>query len=369
VAAARARRKIVYNGRRSVISARRLDEEESMLLDVTLPVDGNLLPIAANVAAAAEELGFAGLWTPETAHNGFLPLTLAAEHTRRLTLGTAVAIAFPRSPMVTAQIAWDLASYSRGRFVLGLGTQVRAHIERRFSAQFDQPVARLRDYIMALRAIWESWQNGTRLNYKGQFYQHTLMIPFFNPGKIEYPNIPIYIAGVNSGLAQLAGELCEGFHAHPFNSAKYLREELHPQIAAGAAKSGRDPAACVVVGSAFVITGADQAQRDQMRAAVRQQIAFYASTPTYRPVLECHGWVEAGEQLSQLASQQRWAEMPALISEDMLAAFAVESAPEALGAALLDRYSGLLDRINLYLPFVPGQMDDFWRGLVRVMNR
>ncbi|HMQ34322.1 MAG TPA: TIGR03617 family F420-dependent LLM class oxidoreductase [Chloroflexaceae bacterium] len=332
-------------------------------------MDASPLPLAAPVAAAAEELGFGALWAPETAHNPFLPLALAAEHTRRLTLGTAVAIAFPRSPMVTAQVAWDLAAMSRGRFVLGLGTQVRAHIERRFSAQFDQPVARMRDYIQALRAIWDCWQTGSRLNYRGPFYQHTLMIPFFNPGKIEHPNIPIYLAGVNSGLAQLAGELCEGFHAHPLNSARYLREELHPQIAAGAAKSGRDPAACAVVGSAFVITGADAAQREQLRAAVRQQIAFYASTPTYRPVLECHGWAEVGEQLSQLAAQQRWAEMPGLVSQEMLAAFAVEAAPADLGPALSERFSGLLDRLNLYLPFVPGQMDNFWRGIVRAINR
>lgn len=339
-----------------------------MLLDVTLPVDADLLSGAGRVAAAAEELGFAALWTPETAHNAFLPLALAAEHTRRLTLGTAVAIAFPRSPMVTAQLAWDLAAFSRGRFVLGLGTQVRAHIERRFSAQFDQPVARLRDYVQALRAIWDCWQHGSRLNYRGEFYQHTLMIPFFNPGPIEHPAIPIYIAGVNSGLAQLAGELCEGFHAHPLNSAKYLREELHPQIAAGAAKSGRDPAACVVVGSAFVISSDDPAEREAMRAAARQQIAFYASTPTYRPVLACHGWLEVGEQLSQLASKQRWAELPALVGEEMLAAFAVEAAPAELGAALLERYDGLLDRVNLYLPFVPGQKDDFWRGVIGAMN-
>lgn len=339
-----------------------------MLLDVTVPVDANPLPTAAAVARAADELGFAALWTPETGHNGFLPLVLAAEHSQRITLGTAVAIAFPRSPMVTAQIAWDLAAFSGGRFVLGLGTQVRAHIERRFSAPFDQPVARLRDYIDALRAIWASWQSNGRLNYRGPFYQHTLMTPFFSPGKIDHPEIPIYIAGVNSGLAQLAGELCNGFHAHPLNSARYLREVLRPQIAAGAAKVGRDPFACAVAGSAFVITGPDTTSREQLRAFVRNQIAFYSSTPSYRPVLECHGWAAVGEQLSQLAAQQRWGEMPALISDEMLQAFAVEAAPEALGLALRDRFDGLLDRVSLYIPFVPGQMDDFWRGLVRVLH-
>ncbi|GAB4434349.1 MAG: LLM class F420-dependent oxidoreductase [Chloroflexi bacterium OHK40] len=337
-----------------------------MLLDVFARVDENPLESIATTAAAADAIGFAALWTPETGHNPFLPLVLAAEHSTRLGLGTAVAIAFPRSPMVTAQLAWDLASYSDGRFLLGLGTQVRAHIERRFSAPFDQPVARLRDYIAALRAIWATFQSGARLNYRGPFYQHTLMVPFFNPGPIDHPAIPIYIAGVNSGLAQLAGEVADGFHAHPFNSAKYLREELRPQIAAGAAKAGREPSACQVAGSVFVITGDDAAAVETTRAFVRQQIAFYASTPTYRPVLECHGWGDVGERLSQLASQQRWAEMAAQVSDEMLAAFAVEAPPAGLGEALRERYGGLLDRVGLYsLPFVPGERDEFWRGLVR----
>lgn len=336
-----------------------------MQLDVAVSVDANPLPTIAELARAADAIGFDALWTPETKHNAFLPLVLAAEHTKRITIGTSVAIAFPRSPMITAQIAWDLAAYSGGRFILGLGTQVRAHIERRFSAPFDAPVPRLRDYILALRAIWESWQSGTRLNHRGQYYQHTLMIPFFNPGQIDQPHIPIYIAGVNSGLAQLAGEQCDGFHAHPLNSAQYLREVLRPQIAAGAAKTGRDPAACAVAGSSFVITGADPQMRERLRNFVIQQISFYGSTPTYRPVLECHGWGEIGQQLSELAAQQRWAEMPSLISEEMIAAFAVEAEPDELGAALRERFAGLLDRVALYMPFVPGQHDDFWRKLVQ----
>jgi probable F420-dependent oxidoreductase len=336
-----------------------------MLLDCFVPVDANPLPQAAELAEAAEALGFAALWTPETGHNPFLPLAIAAEHTSRITLGTAVAIAFPRSPMVTAQLAWDLAAYAEGRFVLGLGTQVRAHIERRFSSSFDQPVARLRDYIQALRAIWATFQTGARLNYRGEFFQHTLMSPFFNPGPIDHPSIPIYIAGVNAGLAQLAGELCDGFHAHPLNSAKYLREELRPQIAAGATKAGRNPSACALAGSAFVITGNDSASVERMRAFVRQQIAFYASTPTYRSVLECHGWEAVGEQLSQLAAQQRWNEMPALVSAEMLEAFAVEASPQQLSLALRERFDGLLDRVGIYsLPFHPGQHDDLWRRLI-----
>ncbi len=336
-----------------------------MKLDVGIPVDANPLPTIAQVARAADELGFAALWTPETAHNPFLPLTLAAEHSQRIQLGTAVAIAFPRSPMVTAQIAWDLAAFSQGRFILGLGTQVKGHIERRFSAPWGAPVARLRDYIHALRAIWNCWQHGTRLNYEGEFYQHTLMTPFFNPGPIAYPQIPIYIAGVNTQLAHLAGELCDGFHVHPLNSAQYLRDVLRPQIAAGAAAHGRAASAVELAGSVFVITGTDAAMLDGMRKMVRQQIAFYASTPTYRAVLACHGWQEVGEQLSRLATRQRWAELPGLISDEMLHTFAVEAPPDQLGAALRERYAGLLDRVMLYLPFVPGQYDDLWRLLIR----
>lgn len=339
-----------------------------MLLDLTVPVDANPLRMVSTLAHEAEDLGFAAFWTPETGHNGFLPLVLAAKNTQKITLGTAVAIAFPRSPMITAQVAWDLASFCEGRFVLGLGTQVRAHVERRFSADFDQPVARMRDYIGALRAIWACWQGNGQLNYRGPFYQHTLMTPFFNPGRIDHPNIPIYLAGVNAGLAQLAGEICAGFHAHPLNSAKYLREVLRPQIAAGAAKSGRDPSACAIAGSAFVITGSDAASREKLRAFVRNQIAFYGSTPSYRAVLACHGWEAVGEELSQLASKQQWAAMASLISDEMLATFAVEAEPEALGLALRDRFDGLLDRVALYIPFVPGQMDPFWRKLIHVLH-
>jgi probable F420-dependent oxidoreductase len=339
-----------------------------MKLDVAVPVEGNPLPGMAAWARAADELGFAALWTPETAHNPFLPLVLAAEHTRRITLGTSVAIAFPRSPMVTAQVAWDLAGLAEGRFILGLGTQVKAHIERRFGVAWDAPVARLRDYIGALRAIWASWQDGTRLNYKGDFYKHTLMIPFFNPGPSAYPHIPIYIAGVNSGLAQLAGEVCDGFSAHPLNSAKYLREVLRPQIAEGAQKAGRSIEQVAIAGSVFAITGRDEASIARTRAFAKQQISFYGSTPTYRAVLECHGWAALGEDLSKLAAAQRWAEMPALISDEVLAELAVEAPPEQLGATIRERFDGLFDRVTLYTPFVPGQDDDFWRGLVAAFD-
>lgn len=337
-------------------------------LDVNLPVDGDQLGHAAAVARAADELGFAGVWTNETKHDSFLPLVLAAEHSRRLELGTAVTIAFPRSPMVVAQTAWDLQALSGGRFLLGLGTQVKAHIERRFGSVWDAPGARLRDYIAALRAIWTAFQTGAPLHYEGPYYRHTLLTPFFNPGPIEHPAIPILIAGVNTGLARLAGEVAQGFHVHPFHSAPYIQQTLRPAIAAGASRAGRSRSDVALVAAVFVITGRNAAETERLRATVREQIAFYASTPTYRAVLDAHGWQATGAELSRLAKRQRWVEMPGLITDEMLRAFAVEAAPDELGAALEARYEGVVDRVSLYLPFVPGERDDFWRALIQVID-
>lgn len=336
-----------------------------MKLDATLVVDARRLNDAGKIARAAEAVGFAALWTPETQHNAFLPLVLAADHTADIQLGTAVAIAFPRSPMVTAQLAWDLQAFSGGRFLLGLGTQVKAHIERRYGMNWDPPVPKLREYIQALRAIWNTFQTGAKLDYRGQFYNHTLMSPFFNPGPIDNPHIPIYIAGVNEGLARLAGELCDGFHVHPFHSVKYLNEIVRPQIAAGAARTNRDPANVALVSSIFLITGPDEAGMEGARAFVREQLAFYASTPTYRVVLASHGWEDIGEQLSRLAAARRWAEMGALISDDMLDVFAVTAPLDRIGKALRERYDGVLDRVCSYLPYTPGALDDVWQQAVR----
>jgi probable F420-dependent oxidoreductase len=295
-------------------------------------------------------------------------LLIAAEHTRSIQLGTAVSIAFPRSPMVMAQNAWDLQALSGGRFILGLGTQVRAHIERRYSTPWDAPVARLRDYIGALRAIWSAWQTGGKLSYQGQYYQHTLMTPFFNPGPIADPRIPIYIAGVNEGLARLAGETCDGFHVHPFHSVKYVNDVLRPQIAAGAERAGRLPTDVALVSSVFAITGPNAAAIAATRAMAREQIAFYASTPTYRVVLACHGWQDTGEQLSRLAAMRRWGEMGALITDEMMDAFTVEAPLDRIGAALRQRYAGVLDRVFSYMPYIPGELDEAWRAIAAAVQ-
>jgi probable F420-dependent oxidoreductase len=333
-------------------------------LDAGLGTEGNQLKGADRSARAAEDLGFAGLWTSETKHDAFLPLAVAANETREIELGTSVAIAFSRSPMETAQTAWDLQDLSNGRFLLGLGTQVKAHITRRFSMPWGSPAARLREYILALRAIWDSFQNEGPLEFEGEFYSHTLMSPFFNPGPVEHPDIPIYIAGVNTRLARLAGEVCDGFHVHPFHSPEYVRQTVKPAIAEGAKGAGRDPDQVVLATSVFVIAAEDEEEAREQRESVRAQISFYASTPTYRTVLEAHGWEEVGERLGTMAREKKWREMPALISDEMLAAFAVESTPDEIGAAIRERYEGLIDRVALYIPFVTGEQDGFWRKVL-----
>jgi len=339
-----------------------------MKLDANLGTEGRFMRNVRDIARAAEALGFAGLWTSETKHDAFLPLAIAANETEKIQLGTSVAIAFSRSPMEVAQTAWDLQALSDGRFVLGLGTQVKAHVRRRFSMPWDRPVARLREYVGALRAIWGSFQTEGSLSFEGEFYRHTLMTPFFNPGPIAHPEIPVYIAGVNTGLAALAGELCDGFHVHPFHSPEYIRKTIKPTIAEGAEKAGRDQEEVTLATSVFVVTGESDEEIGEQREKIRAQISFYASTPTYRTVLEAHGWEDLGEELAKLARDKKWDEMPKLITGEMLDAFCVEATPDEVGPALKERYEGLIDRVTLYTPFVPGERDDSWRATIESVH-
>lgn len=333
-----------------------------MKIDTVLPP--HFLTSVPKLAAAVEAMGFDGLWTTETQHDPFLPGALIAEHTQNLQFGTAVAIGFARSPATLAYTAWDLAQASNGRFILGLGTQVKGHIERRFGMPWpDSVVGKLREQILAIRAFWDTWQNGERLNFRGEYYKLTLMSPFFNPGPNSHPDIPIYIAGVNIGLAQLAGEVADGFHVHPLHSPRYLREVVLPAIETGATSSGRARCDVAVAVSAFVVSNPHE------RAFVRQQISFYASTPSYRRVFALHGWEAVAEELSGLAAHGKWDEMPEVVSDEMLAAFAVVAAPEDVPAALRARYTGLADRISLYSSFAPGESDDFWRRLITEMRK
>jgi len=305
----------------------------------------------AEYARQAEAIGFDGLWTSETAHDPFLPLGVASTATTSLKLGTSIAVAFPRSPMITAYTAWDLQKSSAGRFILGLGSQVRAHNQRRFSVKFESPGPKLREIVLALRAIWKCWQEGTPLHFKGAFYNFDLMTPFFNPGPIEHPGIPVYIAGVNRYMCRMAGEVCDGLHVHPFHSAKYLREYVHPAVEEGLIASGRPAKGFTYATAAFVIAGDTERERSENTEAVRQQIAFYASTRTYEPILATHGWEGIVPELHQKSLEGDWKGMARLITDEIIDAVAVSGTYESIGQKLRERYSGLVDRISLYQPY------------------
>ncbi len=312
------------------------------------------------IAKAAQDIGFDALWTQETQHDPFLPCALIAEHTAHLRVGTAVAVSFARSPANIAYTAWDLAAQSDGRFILGLGTQVKAHIERRFGQPWPESVTgKLREQIHVIRAFWDCWQNGTKLNYRGEYYKITLMSPFFNAGAIEHPNIPIYIAGVNTGLAKLAGEICDGFHVHPFHSIRYMEEVMLPAIEEGAKKTNRQREDVTVSITAFVAT-----TPEEMNFA-RAQVSFYASTPSYHSVMDLHGWGDVADKLSTHAARGEWAEMPMLITDEMLSEFCLITEEKKLAEELKKRYEGIADRLTLYTPFLPGEKDDWWRGLAK----
>ena len=317
-----------------------------MKLDTGL-VAANLREVPA-AARAAEAMGFDALWTAETGHDAFFPLVLAAEHTERVKLGTSIAVAFPRSPMVHAMNAWDLQALSGGRFILGLGTQVKAHNERRFGVKWEAPVPRLREMIHFIRAAWDSFQNGTRPRFEGKYYNFTLMTPFFSGGPIEHPNIPIYIAGVNEHMCRLAGEICDGFHVHPFHSRRYLDEVIRPNVAAGAVAAGRDPNNVKLVCPVLTIVGDTEEEREHWRKRARSQIAFYGSTRTYAGVFETHGWHGVSENLHALQRAGDVAGMATAVTDDMLDVLAITATWDDLAAKLLERYAGAADRIVMY---------------------
>jgi len=320
-------------------------------------------------AAAAEALGFDGLWVAETSSDPFLNLTLAAEHASKLTLGTAIAVAFPRSPAILAYTAWDLQRYSRGRFVLGLGTQVKAHNVLRFGVKWDRPIARMRETIEAIHAFWDCWQNGTPLDYAGEFFKLALMTPFFDPGPIDYPRPPIYLAAVNKQMLRLAGSHADGVHIHALHTIPYLREIAMPEIEAGLARSGRTRADFKVNTSVFVIPTDTAREARQAEAYARQQIAFYMSTPAYKTVMELHGWEGVSAELGKMARAGQWSEMGYLITGEIMDAFAVTGRWVELPEIIHARYDGLLDRISYYLPFEPGLNDIGWRNTIRSFKR
>jgi probable F420-dependent oxidoreductase len=311
-------------------------------------VIGSSLPAVAGQAQKAEAAGYDAVWSAESGHDPFLPLVIAAEHTDRLELGTGIAVAFGRSPMTVASVGWDLSDYTRGRFLLGLGSQIRPHIEKRYSMPWSHPAPRMREFICAVRAIWDCWQNGTKLDFRGDFYSHTLMTPFFNPGPHDHGAPRVFLAGVGEGMTRVAGEVADGLLVHGFTTERYLREVTLPAVEAGLATSGRSRADFQLSYPAFVVTGDSDAQLAAADHDIRRQIAFYGSTPAYRPVLDLHGWGDLQSELNTLSKRGEWGEMGRRISDDILETFAVKGTPEAIPRLLERRFGDVVDRISLY---------------------
>jgi probable F420-dependent oxidoreductase len=302
-------------------------------------------------ARAAELAGYDGIWSAETSHDPFLPLALAAEHTEHVELGTGIAVAFARNPMTLAVVANDLQTLSKGRFLLGLGSQIRPHIEKRYSMPWSKPAARMRELVLAIRAIWHSWAEGDRLAFRGEFYRHTLMTPMFDPGPNPYGNPKIFVAAVGEMMTEVVGEVADGMLVHGFTTEKYLREVTIPALERGLARSGRTRADIQTSYPGMVVTGPDDRRRQAARRAVKQQLAFYGSTPAYRPVLELHGWGDLQTELNALSKQGRWEEMTDLVDDEVVDAFAVEGPLDELVPEIRRRFDGLVDRFSFYAPY------------------
>lgn len=314
----------------------------------------------AGAARRAEELGFDGVTMPEAGHDPFLPLAIAAEHTERIALGTNVAIAFPRSPLVTAQLAWDLQQLSGGRFQLGLGTQVRGHVERRYASTWTGPPGpRLREYVQCVKAMFETFQSGAPPAFEGDSYRFTLMNPFFNPGPIDHPHVPIHLAAVNPYMARLSGELCDGLRLHPVATFRYARDVVLPAVASGADTAGRSQGDVEVIGAPFLAIADSDEGIEKARAGLKQHIAFYASTRTYHAVLDHHGWTDVGLELHQMSKKGKWKEMPGRITDEMLDEWAITGTSGELVAKVRRRCADLFSTVLLDLP-AGLRRDDDW---------
>jgi probable F420-dependent oxidoreductase len=323
-----------------------------MKIDVNL--DTSSLAAITSSAAELDQAGYDGLWASESAHDPFLPLSVAALASTRAELGTSIAVAFARTPMTVAYTAHDLQAYSQGRFLLGLGSQVKPHIERRFSMPWSHPAPRMREFISALHAIWDSWETGAALSFRGDYYQHTLMTPFFSPPPHGYPRPKVILAAVGETMSRVAGEVAGGIFLHAFTTERYIRGVTIPAVEAGLAASGRSRPQFQVVHLALIATGRTEEQAKIAQQAVRQQIAFYGSTPAYKGVLELHGWGDLADELNSLSRSSRdgkWEAMAGLVGDDVLHAFAVVAEPGQVAGELTRRFGGLVDRLKFYAPY------------------
>jgi probable F420-dependent oxidoreductase len=314
---------------------------------------------------ASEAAGYDGLVSAEIANDPFFPLLLAAEHTQRVDLMTAIAVAFARNPMLLAQIGHDLNAYSKGRFILGLGSQIKPHITRRFSMEWSKPAARMRELVLAMRAIWSCWYEGQPLDFRGEFYSHTLMTPMFTPSNAEYGPPRVMVAAVGPLMAEAAAEVADGLIAHAFTTPESLREVTMPAVERGLAKAGRSRESFEINCPAFVVSGETDEAFAGSRQAVRQQVAFYGSTPAYRPVLELHGWDELGPELTQLSKRGKWVEMGERLPDEVLETIAVVAQPGEVGRELKSRFDGLVD--SWTATFDPGG-EDVKRELMQTLQ-
>jgi probable F420-dependent oxidoreductase len=313
-------------------------------------VDAGLHGDLADVATRARQLeaaGFDGAFSYEVAHDPFLPLAIAATATERLTLGTSIAVAFARNPMTLAVVSSDLHRLSRGRFVLGIGSQIKPHITKRFSMPWSRPAARMRELVLAIRAIWSTWNDGVPLQFRGEFYRHTLMTPMFDHGPSVFGNPLIFVAAVGPVMTAVAGEVADGLVAHAFTTSEYFRDVTLPHVERGLAAAGRTRADLQITMPVFAVVGRDEAEVAAKAVGARRQIAFYGSTPAYRGVLEHHGWGDLGDELNRLSKQGEWQTMGEIIDDDVLGAFAAVGDATTVAAELVRRYGGLLDRVQL----------------------
>jgi len=315
-----------------------------------MKIDAGIMGTAslAEVPSAAREVeagGFDGLVTAEMANDPFLPLLLAAEHTERVELMTSIAVAFARSPMILASLANDLQAFSKGRFILGLGSQIKPHVTKRFSMPWSRPAARMRELVLAMRAIWDCWYEGEALAFRGEFYTHTLMTPMFTPTNNAYGPPRVIVAAVGPKMSEVAGEVADGMLVHAFTTERYLRRVSLPAIEKGLAVAGRRREDFEICYPAFIVTGRDEREWEAMRSAVTRQIGFYGSTPAYRGVLECHGWGDLQGELNALSKRGEWDAMGERITDEMLETFAIVAEPDGVAKALSDRWGGLVDRV------------------------
>jgi probable F420-dependent oxidoreductase len=318
-----------------------------------LRVDGGVSSQLANVVEAAttlERRGYDGCWTAEINHDPFLPLTLAAEHTDAIELGTSIAVAFARNPMTVANVGWDLQEYSGGRLNLGLGSQIQPHIEKRFSMPWSRPVPRMREFVLAMREIWTCWRDGSKLAFEGDFYTHKLMTPMFTPEPHDYDFPKVFVAAVGEAMTEMAGEVADGVLAHAFTTKRYFEEVTTPALMRGMTRSGRQRSDFQVSCPVFVVTAQDDSELGAAALGTRKQIAFYGSTPAYRKVLELHGWGALQDELRSLSLKGDWDGMGALVDDEVLEAFAVVAPIDKLAAKIRDRCDGVIDRVMVGFP-------------------